>query len=147
VARGELATARGWAGRLRGYLPHRWPAWFDPRPLDLAPDAYGPFAAHRRLTAAGDVIAVATPGHTAHHVSVVVEGSESVFLAGDTSYDQRSMLEGWIDGVSGDDDVAGATLRAIRQFASTRPVVYLPTHDPESATRLAGRQPVQLGRP
>src|SRR5262245_30739301 len=27
VARGELRTASGWIGRLRGYLPHRWPTW------------------------------------------------------------------------------------------------------------------------
>jgi N-acyl homoserine lactone hydrolase len=26
VARGELRTASGWAGRMRGYLPNRWPA-------------------------------------------------------------------------------------------------------------------------
>jgi len=61
VSRGELRTAHGWMGRLRGYLPNRWPTWFDPIPLDLAPDAYGPFSASKRLTPAGDVIAVATP--------------------------------------------------------------------------------------
>ena len=61
------------------------------------------------------------------------------FLAGDASYDQHLMLAGRIDGISADDDVAGATLRAIRQFARSRRVVYLPTHDPESAARLAGR--------
>src|SRR5260221_2856402 len=36
VAPGELRTASGWLGRLRGYVPNRWPAWFDPLPLDLA---------------------------------------------------------------------------------------------------------------
>src|SRR5262245_42456712 len=53
VARGELDTASGWAGRLRGYLPNRWPSWFDPVPLDLAPEPFGPFAASRPLTADG----------------------------------------------------------------------------------------------
>ena len=140
VSRGELRTARGWMGRLRGYLPHRWPTWFDPIPLDLAPDAYWPFSASKRLTAAGDVIAVATPGHTADHVSVVVEDQGTTyFLAGDASYDQRLMLAGRIDGISADDEVAGATLRAIGHFAQSRRMVYLPTHDPESAARLAGR--------
>ena len=140
VSRGELKTARGWAGRLRGYLPHRWPTWFDPIPLDLAPNAYGPFSASKRLTATGDVIAVATPGHTTDHVSVVVEDQGTTyFLAGDASYDQHLMLAGRIDGISADDDVAGATLRAISQFARSRRVVYLPTHDPESAARLAVR--------
>ena len=62
VSRGELHTARGWAGRLRGYLPNRWPTWFNPIALDLTAESLGPFTASRRLTTAGDVIAVATPG-------------------------------------------------------------------------------------
>jgi N-acyl homoserine lactone hydrolase len=139
VSRGELATAGGWKGRMRGYLPNRWPTWFDPVPLDFTPDAYGPFSASKRLTAAGDVIAVPTPGHTADHLSVVVEDQGTTyFLAGDASYDQQRMLAGRIDGVSLDDEVAGATLRAISHFAASRQMIYLPTHDPESAARLAG---------
>ena len=140
VSRGELQTASGWMGRLRGYLPNRWPSWFDPVPLDLSTEAYGPFAVSTRLTEAGDVVAVATPGHTANHMSVVVEDQGTTyFLAGDTSYDERLMLAGRIDGVSADDEVAGATLSAIRQLTRDRPTVYLPTHDPESAARLANR--------
>ena len=54
-------------------MPNRWPSWFSPVPLNLAPEAFGPFATSRRLTAAGDVIAVGTPGHTANHLSVLVE--------------------------------------------------------------------------
>ena len=140
VDRGELRTARGWVGRLRGYLPNRWPSWFSPVPLDLAAEPWGLFAASRRLTKAGNVIAVATPGHTAHHLSVVVEDEgTTVFLAGDTSYDEQRMLAGQVDGVSADDDLASATLDAIRHLARSRPTVYLPTHDPESAGRLTSR--------
>lgn len=146
VSRGELRTASGWMGRLRGYLPNRWPRWFDPVPLDLAPEAFGPFWASRRLTAAGDVVAVSTSGHTPDHVSIVVEDhGTTYFLAGDASYDQRLMLARRVDGVSPDEVAAEATLRAIGEFAATRPVVYLPTHDPESAMRLAGRTCVPVG--
>ena len=117
-------------------------------PLDLAPDPYGPFSASKRLTAAGDVIAVATPGHTANHVSVVAEDQGTTyFLAGDASYDQRLMLAGRVDGVSLDDDLAGATLLAISRFAGSRRMIYLPTHDPESAARLAGNACVAHGVP
>ena len=141
VSRGELQTARGWMGRVRGYLPNRWPSWFDPVPLDLSTEALGPFVASTRLTKTGDVVAVGTPGHTADHLSVVVEDQGTTYLlAGDASYDERLMLAGRIDGVSADDDVAGATLRAIRQLARDRPTVYLPTHDAESAARLASRR-------
>ena len=125
VASGELKTARGYLGRLRGYLPHRWPSWFDPKPLNLAAESFGPFAASRRLTQAGDVVAVATPGHTADHISVVVQdGGIDYFLAGDTSYNEDLMLEGRLDGVSADEQVTIATLDAIRRFARSRPTVY-----------------------
>jgi N-acyl homoserine lactone hydrolase len=50
------------------------------------------------------------------------------------------MLSGDIDGVSADDDVASATLGAIRQLGRDRQTVYLPTHDPESSVRLANRR-------
>jgi N-acyl homoserine lactone hydrolase len=148
VARGELRTASGWMGRARGYLPNRWPAWFDPVPLDLAGEPFGPFATSARLTSAGDIIAVATPGHTADHLSVlVVNEGITYFLAGDTSYDERLMLSGGIDGVSADDDVASATLGAIRQLGRDRPTVYLPTHDPESSARLASCRLVNAETP
>ena len=140
VAPGELQTASGYVGRMRGYLPHRWPSWFDPKPLNLAAEPSGPFARSRRLTEAGDVIAVATPGHTADHISIIVQASEiTYFLAGDTSYNEELMLAGKLDGVSANEQVASATLAAIRRFTQSRPTVYLPTHDPGAAERLANR--------
>ena len=140
VARGEIRTASGWAGRIRGYLPNRWPSWFDPISLDLTAEGNGPFAFSRRLTGTGDVIAVATPGHTADHLSVLVqEDGITHFLAGDTSYNEKLMLASRVDGVSPDEHVSSATLDAIKGFARSRPTVYLPTHDPQSAARLANR--------
>ena len=95
-------------------------------------------------TEAGDVVVVATPGHTADHLSIIVEqDGTTFFLAGDTSYDERLMLAGRVDGVSADDDVARGTLDAIKRLARTRPTVYLPTHDPQSAIRLANRRLVE----
>lgn len=143
VAPGEIRTASGWSGRIRGYLPHRWPSWFDPVPLDLAAEPYGPFARSRRLTDTGDVIAVATPGHTADHVSVLVhEDGITHFLAGDTSYNEKLMLAGRVDGVSPNEHTSSATLDAIKDFARSCSTVYLPTHDPQSAARLANQSVV-----
>lgn len=141
VAPGEIRTASGWAGRIRGYLPHRWPSWFDPAPLELAGESFGPFERSRRLTHAGNIVAVATPGHTADHVSVIVrDGDTAVFLAGDTSYTESLMLARRVDGVSPDRRMSSATLDAIEHFARLRPTVYLPTHDPQSGVRLANRR-------
>ena len=126
VSSGELQTARGYLGRLRGYLPHRWPKWFDPKPLSLAAEAFGPFAASRRLTQAGDVVAVATPGHTADHLSVVVQdGDTAYFLAGDTSYNEELMLQGRLDGVSADEQVCWMRSEALA--SRVRPCICRPT--------------------
>jgi N-acyl homoserine lactone hydrolase len=143
VARGELQKAQGLIGRIRGYLPQRWPNWFRPVAMDLDDGPFGPFAASKRLTKAGDVVAVATPGHTADHLSVLVDdGDITVLLAGDTSYTEALMVAGKVDGVSPDATVSRATLSAIRRFTRERPTVYLPTHDPDSGARLAARQVV-----
>jgi len=143
AARGEIQKAKGMMGRIRGYLPHRWPNWFDPVPLDLGDGPVGRLAASKRLTKAGDVVAVATPGHTADHLSVLVhDGDVTYFLAGDTSYNEALMIAGKVDGVSGSAVVSSTTLSAIRHFALEHPTVYLPTHDPDSGARFAARKVV-----
>lgn len=139
----ELQRASGIAGRLRGYLPQRWPKHFDPKPLVLDGGAFGPFARSKRLTGDGAIVAVATPGHTPDHLSVIVEdGDKAVFIAGDASYSEATMLAGTVDGVSEDEGHAAATLAAIRAFAASRPTIYLPAHDPEAARRFDERRTV-----
>jgi N-acyl homoserine lactone hydrolase len=139
----ELAS--GLAGRLRGYLPNRWPVGFRPSPIDLDPIPFGPFERSRRVTADGAVVVVPTPGHTPNHVSVVVEdGATSYFLAGDVSYTEGLLLEETVDGVSPDGDTARATTRKVLQYARERPTVYLPSHDPLSGERLAQNATIQV---
>src|SRR4029078_8888982 len=96
---------------LRGYLPKLCRNWFVPEPLAWQPAAYGPFATSARISAAGDVVAVPTSGHTPNHLSVIVrDGDHEIMLAGDTSYLESTMLNGTVDGVSPDEAVATATL-------------------------------------
>jgi len=141
VAPGELHQASGISGKLRGYLPQYWPEGFNPTRLVLDGGSFGPFGASKRLTKEGNVIAVATPGHTPNHISVLVEdGDATIFLAGDTSYNEALMLAGKVDGVGSNTAVSAATLAAIKRFAAKQPTIYLPTHDPESATRLVSRR-------
>jgi len=143
VSPGELRRASGALGQLRGYLPQRWPRAFDPKPLILDDGAYGPFPRSKRLTADGAIVAVATPGHTSDHLSVIVEdGDKTIFIAGDASYNEEAMLKGTIDGVSDNDDQAAATLTAIRGFVEAQPTIYLPAHDREAGRRLAERRVV-----
>jgi len=147
VSRAEFAAARGLMGKLRGYLPHRWPAEFEPTLVDFR-GPLGPFPASMPLTEARDVHLVSTPGHTAGHLSVLVrDDGHDLLLAGDTSYTEANLVSGRVDGVSSmgaGEDAAGRTMARIRAHAAARPTVYLPSHDPESADRLATRSTVAL---
>jgi N-acyl homoserine lactone hydrolase len=140
VTREELDYASGLAGRtLHGYPNKRWPEWFAPRTVELEPEPYGPFPQSLRI--AEGVVAVPTPGHSPGHISVVVEEDDdgAVFIAGDSSYTEAAMLEGTVDGVGPDPRAQRLTHEWIRELAGSRPLVYLPAHDPETGERLATR--------
>jgi glyoxylase-like metal-dependent hydrolase (beta-lactamase superfamily II) len=143
VSREDLTYASGLRGRLRGYPNNRWPSWFDPTVVDLAPVAHGPFAQSARLTQAGDVTIVALHGHTPGHMGVIVdEGDHVILLAGDSSYTEDLMLRGIVDGPSTDEVAARLTHERIRAFAAQTPTVYLVAHDPDTPARLAERRVV-----
>ncbi len=141
VSRREYENDRGALGLARGFLSNRWPRWFSPTLVDLKPEPIGPFPSSYRVTQAGDVHFVPTPGHTVGHLSVVVTAPQvTYFLAGDASYTQDLMLAEKVDGVSLDRTTARRTLERIHAFCRTTPTVYLPTHDPDTPDRLANRQ-------
>lgn len=144
VAPGELDRATGVGGRVQGYLPHRWPKWWQPQLIRFESRPLGPFERSMPLTRKDDVSIVPTPGHTPHHVSVVVDGDVSFFLAGDTSYNQSLLLAGKVDGVSPDPLVAERTNARIISLAVERPLVYLPSHDPDATRRLAERAQLKV---
>lgn len=141
VSRAEFTAARGIRGRIEGYPNNRWPAWFASRLLDFSDRPYGPFGQSLSLTKAGDVTLVPTPGHTAGHLSVVVQdGDHAIFLAGDTSYTEDLLLAHAPDGVGADEKQELDTHCRILKLAQAVPTVYLPAHDPDSGRRLAERR-------
>jgi glyoxylase-like metal-dependent hydrolase (beta-lactamase superfamily II) len=138
VSRTEYRLASGVMGRLRGYLPNRWPSWFAPHLVDMQPKRIGAFSQSYPLTKAGDVHLVPTPGHTAGHLSVILQDDDlSYLIAGDASYTERTMLDRVVDGVSLDVTVAQQTLDHLLRQVRDVPTVYLPSHDPDAARRLA----------
>ena len=141
----ETRLVSGLAGRLRGFLPDRLPDWFAPRSINFVPERFGPFERSQRVTPDGNVVIVPTPGHTPGHVSViVVDGGVCHFLAGDTTYTQKALVGGQVDGVSPSEAVSLRTMRSILRLAQEHPTVYLPSHDPESGDRLARGATVRL---
>lgn len=147
VSRAELDYAVGMRGRLRGYPNQRWPGGFAPTLVDLPAVPLGPFPASMALTEAGDVALVPVPGHSPGQLAVVVEdGDHAVFIAADSSYTQDALLRGVVDGVGPDEAAERLTHERIRAYAAETPTVYLPTHDPETAARLAERRPIGSAR-
>jgi glyoxylase-like metal-dependent hydrolase (beta-lactamase superfamily II) len=137
VSRDEYELASGWIGKLNGYLPQRWPTWFEPHLVDY-PSKDDIFQESFTLTEAGDVTLVPTPGHTRGHQSVVLRDNErTVFFAGDASYSKQNLVHQIVDGVSLDTETASQTLKNVLEFVERHQAVYLPSHDPDSAKRLA----------
>jgi N-acyl homoserine lactone hydrolase len=147
VSRAEVDYATGLRGRLRGYPNKRWPAWFRPTLVDLQAVPFGPFPTSMALTEAGDVTLVSVSGHTPGQLAVVVQdGDRAVFLAGDSSYTQDTLLRGVVDGVGPDEIAERLTHDRMRAYAAQTPTVYLPAHDPGTAARLSARRTIAVAR-
>ncbi|MCL4262349.1 MAG: N-acyl homoserine lactonase family protein [Anaerolineae bacterium] len=131
----EWQAAAGRAGTLNGYVRHNWPMGLKPEFVRYVPEAVGPFAGSMAVTGDGRIRLIPTPGHTPHHLSVLVQTETTTcFLAGDASYTEALMQAGQPDGVSV--PAAAQTLQHIRQLGEDTAVTYLPAHDPESIARL-----------
>jgi glyoxylase-like metal-dependent hydrolase (beta-lactamase superfamily II) len=109
---------------------------FLPVALDDGP--FGAFAGSRRLTGDGRVVAVATPGHTPGHISVICvdDDGRHVLLAGDATDTLEQLRACRPDAVAPKPKVQVETLGRILAHGREHPTVYLPSHDPDSAARL-----------
>jgi N-acyl homoserine lactone hydrolase len=84
VLRGEWERARGLRGRVRGYLPQRWPGAVQPRLVDLDGPPFAAFPATHDLLGDGRLLLVPLPGHTPSHAGLLVrDDGRTLLLAGD----------------------------------------------------------------
>jgi glyoxylase-like metal-dependent hydrolase (beta-lactamase superfamily II) len=109
---------------------------FEPVALDGGP--FGAFAASRPLTEDGRVVAVATPGHTPGHISVVCIDDEGrhLLLAGDATDTLEQLRSRRHDAVGPKPAVTVETIDRILEHGREHPLVYLPSHDTKSVARL-----------
>lgn len=119
------------------------PAWLNPTLITFRPEKLGSFEYSFPLTKDGTIWAVPTPGHTAGHLSVIVMADDvHYFIAGDASYYERAVLSQTLQGPTMEIDLHRQTLQRVQAYTQQHPTVYLPSHDPESAQRLAAKQTV-----
>ena len=145
VSKKDFKLASSLSGRLLGYLPHHWPKDFQPFPVLYNNEKFGPFEKSHRLTKAGDIFIIPTPGHTPNHQSVVVKTDNLLFfLAGDTTYSQQILLDDLPDGISPFVKTTLRTMEKIRSLAEEYPMVYLPSHDPYSEERLVQQKVLEV---
>ncbi len=87
VARAEWEPAQGLGGRLRGYLPQRWPRGLQPRVVDFTGPAVGPFRGSYDVASDGRLLFVPLPGHTPGHAALVVgiDPKQTYLCAGDAA--------------------------------------------------------------
>jgi N-acyl homoserine lactone hydrolase len=125
---------------MRRMLRQPLPDGFAPEGFALDDGPFGAFQRSRLLSDDGRIVAVETPGHTPGHVSVICidDAGHHVMLAGDATDTLEQLHALRADAVAPKASVHIATLRTILEHCAKHPTIYLPSHDPESATRLAG---------
>ncbi len=108
---------------------------------------FGAFARSRALSDDGRIVAVPTPGHTPGHISVICvdDSGRQVMLAGDATDTLEQLHALRADAVGPDPKVHVATLETIVAHCAQHPTIYLPSHDPQSAARLADATTVSSG--
>jgi N-acyl homoserine lactone hydrolase len=133
-------AASPFASVMRRVLRQPLPAGFAPEGFALDGGPFGAFERSRALSDDGRIVAVETPGHTPGHVSVICvdDAERHVMLAGDATDTLEQLRSLRVDAIAPDPKVHLATMKAILAHCAEHATVYLPSHDPESAARLAG---------
>ncbi len=124
---------------MRRILRQPLPAGFSPVPFALDDGPFGAFPASHSLSPDGRIVAVATPGHTPGHISVICIDDEErhVMLAGDVTDSLEQLISRRPDAIGPDPAAHVGTLETVLAHCRMHPTVFLPSHDPESAARLA----------
>jgi len=124
---------------MRRLLRQPLPRGFAPQTFTLDDRPFGAFARSPPLSDDGRIVAVPTPGHTPGHISVICidDSGRHVMLAGDATDTLEQLHALRADAVGPDPKVHVQTLERILAHCAQHPTVYLPSHDIQSAARLA----------
>jgi N-acyl homoserine lactone hydrolase len=125
-----------------GALKKLWPEGFNPVPVNLD-CPYEMFERTYALTGMEDLLLIHTPGHSYGHSSVLIKSDAGhILFAGDVCYSQEQILSNKYAGANASWRQTQDTYERIRAFARQQPLVFLPSHDPDSALRLRNWEPL-----
>jgi len=124
-----------------GNLPTTYPKWFRPTLINFSKDRVDFFDSAFPLTKSEDLVLLPTPGHTYHHSSVLLRtDTEHILFAGDVSYQHQQLLDNRFAGSNIDYAQSQKTYDTIKRYGAKYPLIYLPSHDSNSARRLIQRE-------
>ncbi|HET6999983.1 MAG TPA: N-acyl homoserine lactonase family protein [Puia sp.] len=122
-----------------GNLPTTYPSWFSPTLVNFSKDRVDIFDRAFPITQSEDLLFIPTPGHTYHHCSVLLKTDDvHILFAGDTSYKHQQLLDNVFGGSNIDFVQSQKTYDHILGYSKKYPLIYLPSHDENSANRLTG---------
>jgi glyoxylase-like metal-dependent hydrolase (beta-lactamase superfamily II) len=136
AAKPEWEPVAHFPGRLMRSMTAPVYRGFVPRVFDFDGSPMLGFPGSWPVTPDGSIVALPTPGHSPGHTSYLVRtGNGSVLLAGDVTYDLPALEAQRDQGFIADVDKHHTTLPRVLSLVKSG-VAYLPSHDPESPTRL-----------
>ncbi len=142
ITREEWAAATGRGAVLGGYVAGHLPPAARVRQIDFSHGTgHGHFARTIDLVGDGSVRLVSTPGHSAGHMSVLVETADrgEVLIVGDAVYTLESLREQLKPLRVADERRYLDSVRQLRAYAAANPdATLVPTHDPDAWRMIAG---------
>lgn len=124
-----------------GHFPELVPDWFNPKLIAYKDDVVDVFQQAYPITEAEDVLLVPTNGHTRHHASVLFKTDDfDVLFAGDVCYNQKQLIHGDLPGINVNYKKSRKTYENIKMYAKSHNLIFLPSHDIDSAFRLREKQ-------
>jgi glyoxylase-like metal-dependent hydrolase (beta-lactamase superfamily II) len=124
-----------------GNLPTTYPSWFKPTLVNFSKDRIDIFNTAFPLTKSEDLLLIPTPGHTHYHCSVLLKTDDAhILFAGDSSYKHQQLPDNVFGGANVDFVQSQITYDHILDYSKKYPLIYLPSHDENSANRLTGKE-------
>ena len=124
-----------------GHFPELVPDWFNPKTVNYKNDFIEVFNKAYPITKAEDMLLIPTSGHTKHHASVLFKTDDfDILFAGDVCYNQEQLINNDLPGINVNYKESRNTYKNIASYAKQHKLIFLPSHDLNSAVRLEKKQ-------